>query len=70
MTPAKKKAIPKPPCRHGHLHFETGGLHLVCDDCKYVWAAVGHCPQRFIQDIQARAMGFTEQDKRHDPSRL
>lgn len=54
-------------CKHEHLHFENGGLHLVCDDCKYVYVAVGQCPARTMQDIMARGKGFTELDRRSNP---
>lgn len=56
-----------PPCRHPHLHFEAGGLYIVCKDCKYVWAAVGNCSMRIVQDVMARGMGLTELDRRSDP---
>lgn len=57
-------------CRHEHLHFQNGGLHIVCSNpkCKYVWTAVGACPLRIIQDVMARGMGLSELDTRSDPS--
>lgn len=56
-------------CKHDNLHFENGGLHLVCD-CGYAWLAVGKHPMRIIQDVMARGMGFTEMDKRTNPMAL
>lgn len=55
-------------CRHLALHFESGGYNIVCNDCKYSWAAVGHCPLKLISDPTARAHGFTYLDERHDPN--
>lgn len=64
MQPAKPTSTK---CNHDHLHFEQGGLYLVCDNCKYTWAAVGTHPMRIVQDVMARAMGLTEMDKRSNP---
>lgn len=64
---APKKAAAKPPCRHPHLHFENGGLHIICGDCKRAWVAVLE-PYRIIQDVMARAQGLTDLDRRSDPS--
>lgn len=61
------KAKPKPPCKHSKLHFEDGGLHIVCSTCKYTWVAVGHDSLRCVHDIQARAMGLSHMDERRDP---
>ena len=66
----KQKPTPKPPCKHAALHFEDGGLHIVCDDCKYTWVAVGKDPYRCVHDITARAMGLSDLDKRHDPHQV
>ena len=63
----KKKEEPKAPCKHYRLHFEDGGLHLVCSGCGYVWVAVGHDKLRCVHDIQARGMGLTNLDHRNDP---
>lgn len=57
-------------CKHDSLHFEAGGLYLVCDNCKYVYAAVGFCPARIIQDTMARNKGLSETDKRCNPLAL
>lgn len=61
--------LSKPPCKHEHLRFENGGLHIVCSnsDCKYVWTAVGKCPMRIVQDVMARGMGLSELDTRVSP---
>lgn len=56
-----------PPCKHPVLHFEAGGLYLVCKGCKYTWAAVAHCPLRIMQDVMARSQGLSELDQRVDP---
>src|SRR5258706_11487810 len=66
-TPIKKT---EPPCRHSDLHFETGGLHVVCSNCGYAWNAVGHHPARSVVDPMARAQGLTEFDTRHQPNQL
>lgn len=57
-------------CDHDSFHFEAGGLYLVCDHCKYVYAAVGFCPARIIQDLLARSKGLSEADKRCNPLAL
>jgi len=59
----------EPQCKHHRLHFEAGGYHVVCTDCKYTWSAVGHCPLRLITDPTARAQNLTEQDRRLDPNK-
>lgn len=57
----------EPLCKHQHLHFENGGLHIVCANCGYAWVAVGKNPIRILQDVMARAMGLSELDRRSDP---
>lgn len=63
-----KKADVKPPCRHEAIHFETGGLHIVCNGCGRAWTSVINHPLRNIFDPTARALGLTELDERHNPN--
>lgn len=58
----------KPTCQHPHLKYESGTLYLVCDDCKYVYVAVGHCKARIIQDLKARSNVTLEGAFRSDPA--
>jgi ribosomal protein S27E len=60
-----KKAAPPPPCKHKELHFDDGGLHLVCSNCGQAWQAVNK--ERLVPEFMARGWGFTAMDKRKDP---
>lgn len=67
-TPAAKKNLQKKtePCKHYRLHFEDGGLHIACNGCKCRWVCIGE--NKFdLPDINARSMGLTNMDNRHDP---
>lgn len=57
-----------PVCRHEGLHFETGGLHVVCNGCGQAWTAVMKHPLRNIFDPTLRALGLNEFDERHNPN--
>lgn len=60
--PPKK---PLKPCKHKKLHFEDGGLHIVCDDCSQAWQALNK--QRLVPEFMARGWGFSKLDVRKDP---
>lgn len=59
-------------CRHPTLHFDKGGMHVVCPSCKRRWGALDTKPERggessVMPDFSAMTDGLTEMDKRHDP---
>lgn len=56
----------KPPCKHVELHFETGGLYVVCSECDDCWRAVLP-PNRVVVNVVARSQGLTKQDVRKKP---
>lgn len=55
-------------CHHAAFHFENGGLHMVCNRCSDVYANVGKCPARFIQNIESRSLGLNTLDIRQSPN--
>lgn len=65
MKPKKEK---KAPCKHEGLHFERGGLHVVCSDCGDMWRAVIK-PHGIVLNIAARSQGLNRQDKRRNPAK-
>jgi hypothetical protein len=52
-------------CMHPALHFEAGGLYVVCTGCGQAWQAVNK--ERLVPDFMARGWGFSELDVRKDP---
>ena len=64
MKQHEERAKPQPPCRHPHLHFEDGGLHVVCS-CGQTWQAVAK--NRLTPDFNARSWGLSQLDVRKDP---
>lgn len=66
MILSKKPEVPNEQCEHSHLKFDQGMLYLVCKKCNYVWAAVGHCKLKIMQDIMARTR-TPKQPGRQDP---
>lgn len=65
MNEPKAPAPKEAPCRHQHLQFADGGLHLVCGKCGQAWQAVQK--NRLTPDFTARGWGFFDLDVRKDP---
>jgi hypothetical protein len=54
-------------CSHHSMHFEAGGLYLVCSNkgCGQAWQAVNK--DRLVPDYMARGWGLSELDVRKNP---
>ena len=68
-SPKAVKGKQKPdPCSHVELHFERGGLYVVCSnkECGAMWRSVLK-PAGIVVNPAARSQGLTEHDVRRKP---